>query len=83
MEVECKFKKLDESFDLLTKNDIRTLHDVIEEIEKLAAIDSLHIHDIGIEIPRRDGHSGEHVFVITRHTQSQFTAEYRGVQKYN
>jgi hypothetical protein len=81
MEIECRFKNLNEYFELLTKNDIRMLHDVIEEIEKLAAIDSLHFHEIGIEIPRRNGFSGEHVFVITRHTNSEFTAEYKGVQK--
>jgi hypothetical protein len=81
MEIECRFKNLDESFEFLTKNDIRMFDDVIEEIKKLTAIDSLHIHDIGIEIARRDGFSGEHVFVITRHTESEFTANYQGIFK--
>jgi hypothetical protein len=84
MEIECKFKDLDESFEHMTKNDILTLYDVIEQIEKLIALDSIIIDNVGIEIPRRDGHSGEHVFVITKDFMPlHFTAEYRGVQKYN
>lgn len=83
MEIECKFKDLTQSFEYMTKNDILTLYDVIEQIEKLIALDCIIIYNVGIEIPRRDGHSGEHVFVITKEAQLIFTAEYRGVQKYN